>query len=42
MGRSIEKLKALSLERLSRKEGLHGDGGGLYLYTSRASAPLDH
>jgi len=38
MGYSIEKLKALSLERLSKKVGLHGDGGGLYLRVSSATA----
>ena len=38
MGHSLEKLKALSLERLSKKVGLHGDGGGLYLRVSSATA----
>jgi len=38
MGRSIEKLKAVSLDRLSRKQGLHGDGGGLYLRVSSETA----
>ncbi len=36
MGRSVEKLKALILQRLSKQPGLHGDGGGLSL---RVSSP---
>jgi integrase len=38
MGHSIEKLKAIALERLAKKPGLHGDGGGLYLRVTSATA----
>lgn len=38
MGRSIERLSALQVERLSRVPGMHCDGGGLYLrVTSKTS-----
>lgn len=38
MGRSIHKLKAVVLDRLAKKPGLHGDGGGLYLAVAPPSA----
>jgi integrase len=38
MSYAVEKLKALSLERLAKKAGLHGDGGGLYLRVSSPTA----
>jgi integrase len=38
MGHTREKLKALSVERLSKKPGLHGDGGGLNLRVTSATA----
>lgn len=38
VGHSIEKLKAITLERLAKKPGLHGDGGGLCLRVRSATA----
>ncbi len=38
MGRAVQKLKALTLERLSKKPGLHSDGGGLCLRVSSSTA----
>ena len=38
MGYPREKLKALTVGRLSKKSGLHGDGGGLYLRVTSPTA----
>ena len=38
MGHAREKLKALSVERLSKRPGLYGDGGGLCLRVTSATA----
>lgn len=38
MGYSREKLTALTVSRLSRKPGLYGDGGGLYLRVTTPTA----
>lgn len=38
MGRSIEKLKALTVDRLARKPGMYCDGGGLWLRVSSPTA----
>lgn len=35
MARSVEKLKALSIEKLIKKPGVYSDGGGLYLKVKR-------
>src|SRR5436305_639059 len=38
MSRSIEKLKALTVERLLKRPGMYCDGGGLWLCVSSANA----
>ncbi len=38
MGREVERLKAVSLERLARKPGMHADGKGLYLRVASPTA----
>ena len=38
MGRSIERLKALSVERSLKKPGMYCDGGGLWLCVSSPTA----
>jgi hypothetical protein len=38
MGRAVEKLKALQVERLSKKPGLYNDGAGLCLRVSSPTA----
>jgi len=38
MGRQIGKLKALQAERLTKKPGMYGDGGGLWLCVSSRNA----
>jgi integrase len=38
MGRSIERLKALTVERSLKKPGMYCDGGGLWLCVSSSSA----
>lgn len=38
MARAVERLKALSVERLAKKVGLHADGKGLYLRVTSATA----
>src|SRR4051812_43752165 len=38
MGRPLAKLSATQAEKLSRKQGMHGDGGGLWLCVSSAHA----
>ncbi|MFO1084079.1 MAG: integrase arm-type DNA-binding domain-containing protein [Reyranellaceae bacterium] len=38
MGRAIERLKALSVEKLARKPGMYCDGGGLWLRVSSPTA----
>jgi integrase len=38
MGRSIERLKALTVERLAKKPGMYCDGGGLWLCVSSPTA----
>src|SRR5436305_10982634 len=38
MGRGIERLKALHVERAQKKPGMYGDGGGLWLCVSSPTA----
>ena len=38
MARGIERLTSMALEKLAKKPGLHGDGGGLYLRVSSTTA----
>ena len=38
MGRAVEKLKALTVERISKKPGLYGDGAGLCLRVTSKTA----
>ena len=38
MGRTVEKLKALTVERISKKPGLYGDGAGLCLRVTSKTA----
>jgi integrase len=38
MGRAIEKLTALAVDKLARKPGMHCDGGGLWLRVSSPTA----
>src|SRR2546423_15464778 len=38
MGRAVEKLKALQVERLSKKPGLYNDGAGLCLRVTSPTA----
>ena len=38
MGRAVEKLKALQVERLSKKPGLYNDGAGLCLRVTSSTA----
>ena len=38
MARGIERLTSMAIEKLAKKPGLHGDGGGLYLRVSSPTA----
>jgi integrase len=38
MGRAVERLKALAVEKLARKPGMYCDGGGLWLRVSSPTA----
>ena len=38
MARGIERLTSLAIDKLAKKPGLHGDGGGLYLRVSSPTA----
>ena len=38
MARGIEKIKPVTLDRLAKKPGIYGDGGGLYLVVKSATS----
>src|SRR5437763_13824132 len=39
MRRTLSRLSATGVKSLSRKPGMHADGGGLYLQVTRAGVP---